>query len=78
MTDLKLCPECEKIVKIVTSEGNADVCSLCGWFVYSIDYIKMLIHDYGSTRGSWCIDRDPKDVDIQWIRRNAVRLEDMK
>ena len=36
--------------------------------------IKKLQHEYDSTRGLFCIDRDPKDVDIEWIRENAFQL----
>ena len=28
-----------------------------------------------TTLGLWCIDRDPKDVDVKWIRRNAFQLK---
>ena len=28
---------------------------------------------YDSTCGLWCIDRNPNDVDIDWIRKNAFR-----
>ena len=33
---------------------------------------------YDSTYGTWMIDRDPKEVDIDWIRKNAfqTRLTD--
>ena len=33
---------------------------------------------YDSTYGTWMIDRDPKEVDIDWIRQNAfqTRLTD--
>lgn len=33
---------------------------------------------YDSTYGAWMIDRDPKEVDIDWIRENAfqTRLTD--
>ena len=36
--------------------------------------LKALQHEYDSTRGLWCIDKDPKDVDIEWIRENAFQL----
>lgn len=29
---------------------------------------------YDSTYGTWMIDRDPKDVDIDWIRENAFQI----
>ena len=34
----------------------------------------MLQHEYDSTRGLWCIDKNPNDVDIEWIRENAFQL----
>lgn len=40
------------------------------------DELKKLQHEYDSTRGLWCVDRDPKEVDIDWIRRNAFQLTD--
>jgi len=30
---------------------------------------------YDSTYGTWMIDRDPKEVDIDWIRQNAFQAE---
>lgn len=27
--------------------------------------------------GLWCIDKNPNDVDIEWIRKNAFQLEPM-
>ncbi len=30
-------------------------------------------HD--TTVGLWCIDQDPKDVNIEWIRTNAFQLK---
>ena len=36
---------------------------------------KRLEHEVITTRGLWCIDRNPKDVDIDWIRRNAFQLK---
>lgn len=38
--------------------------------------LKMLRHYYNSTKGLYCIDRDPNEVDIEWIRKNAFRLTD--
>jgi len=38
--------------------------------------IKALQHEYDTTRGLWCIDRDPKEVDLDWIRENAFQLTD--
>ena len=40
-----------------------------------IDRLKELQHEYDSTRGLWCIDRDPKEVDIEWIRKNSFQLK---
>ena len=37
--------------------------------------LKALEHEYLSTRGLWCIDRDPKTVDLEWIRKNAFQLK---
>lgn len=37
-----------------------------------------LLHEYETTRGLWCIDRDPKDVDIDWIRANAFQLQKLE
>ncbi len=34
-----------------------------------------LKHEYDSKRGLWCIDRDPQDVSIDFIRRNCFQLE---
>jgi hypothetical protein len=34
-------------------------------------------HEYDTTRGLWCIDRNPAEVDYEWIKkRNAFRLKD--
>lgn len=38
------------------------------------DDLKRLKHEYDSTRGLWCIDRDPNGVDLIWIRKNAFQL----
>lgn len=35
-----------------------------------------LQHEYDSTRGLWCIDRDPKEIDYEWIKQNAFQLKD--
>ncbi len=37
--------------------------------------LEMLRHYYNSTKGLYCIDRDPNEVDIEWIRNNAFRLD---
>ena len=39
---------------------------------------KRLRHEVDTTRGLWCIDRDPKEVDLDWIRRNAFQLQALK
>lgn len=38
----------------------------------NLSYNKLLEH-YDFTLGLWCIDRDPNDVDIEWIRQNAFQ-----
>ena len=35
---------------------------------------KFLQHEYDMTRGLWCIDQHPDDVEIDWIRQNAFQL----
>ena len=40
------------------------------------DMLKKLQHEYDSTRGLWCIDRNPEAADIEWIRKNAFQLTD--
>jgi len=44
--------------------------------VYGVEteVAETLRHEYDSTRGLWCIDKDPNDVDIEWIRENAFQL----
>ena len=37
---------------------------------------KELQHEYDTTRGLWCIDRNPAEVDYDWIKRNAFQLND--
>jgi hypothetical protein len=37
---------------------------------------KQLKNEYDTTRGLWCIDRNPAEVDYDWIKRNAFQLED--
>jgi hypothetical protein len=37
---------------------------------------KELRHEYDTTRGLWCVDRNPAEVDYEWIKRNAFRLKD--
>lgn len=40
----------------------------------AFSHLDKLQHEYDSTRGLWCIDKDPKDVDIEWIRENSFQL----
>ena len=37
--------------------------------------LEVLRHYYNSTKGLYCIDKNPNEVDIEWIRKNAFRLE---
>lgn len=37
-----------------------------------LSYDKLLEH-YDFTLGLWCIDRNPNEVDIDWIRQNAFQ-----
>jgi hypothetical protein len=37
---------------------------------------KELQHEYDTTRGLWCIDRNPAEVDYDWIKRSAFQLND--
>lgn len=37
--------------------------------------IKKLQHEFDTTRGLWCIDRNPQGVDLEWIRENAFQLQ---
>jgi len=37
--------------------------------------IDAMEHELTTHHGLWAIDRDPKDVDIEWIRRNAFPLK---
>ena len=36
--------------------------------------LKQLQHEHDTTRGLWCIDRNPADVDYEWIKNNAFQL----
>ena len=38
--------------------------------------LKQLQHEYDTTRGLWCIDRHPDEVDYEWIKKNAFQLKD--
>ena len=40
--------------------------------------IKKLQHEYDTTRGLFCIDRDPKKEGLEWIRKNAFQLTNKK
>jgi hypothetical protein len=40
--------------------------------------IRTLEHEYITTRGLWCIDRNPAGVDPYWIKRNAFQLSPLK
>ena len=37
--------------------------------------LKQLQHEYDTTRGLWCIDRNPGEVDFEWIKENAFQLQ---
>lgn len=39
---------------------------------------EQLEHFYHSTVGLWAIDRDPKSVDLDWIRWNSFQIDAMK
>ena len=71
------------------SPGSYFNCFIRGVFRYTVvtdeigtevspENIAQLQHEYDSTRGLWCIDRDPKGVDLVWIRENAFQLTDPK
>ena len=36
--------------------------------------VKKLQHEFDTSRGLWCIDRNPNEVDLDWIRSNAFQL----
>ena len=36
---------------------------------------KKLKYEVDTTRGLWCIDLDPQEVSIEWIRENALQLK---
>jgi hypothetical protein len=38
--------------------------------------LRQLQHEYDKTRGLWCIDRNPLEVDYEWIKQNAFQLKD--
>jgi hypothetical protein len=37
---------------------------------------KELQHKSDATSGLWCIDRNPSEVDYEWIKRNAFQVHD--
>ena len=39
-----------------------------------LEAMRHLLHEFDSTRGLWCIDRKPSEVDKEWIERNAFQL----
>lgn len=41
----------------------------------NINAFQKLLHFKDASVGLWCIDRDPKEVSIEWIRKNAFQLE---
>lgn len=52
---------------IVTNDVNTSASTLV-----------QLQHEYDSTRGLWCIDKDPKIMTLEWIRKNSFQLTDTK
>lgn len=36
--------------------------------------VKKLQYEYDTSRGLWCIDQNPKNVSIKWIRQNSYQL----
>ena len=36
--------------------------------------VKKLQHEYDTSRGLWCIDKNPKDASLEWIIKNAFQL----
>ena len=36
--------------------------------------LEQLQHEYDTTRGLWCIDRNPAEVDYEWIKDHAFQL----
>lgn len=43
-------------------------------FVILQDEIKKLRHYRDTTMGLYCIDKNPSDVSIEWIRENAFQV----
>ena len=52
------------------------ICNEC-WelFEQQAEQIEALQHEYDTTRGLWCIDRKPIEVDYAWIIANAFQLK---
>jgi len=60
-------------------------CNKCGRF-FNINLVgenelaqttlKKLRHYKDTTIGLWCIDRNPNEVDIEWIQENSFQLTD--
>ena len=36
--------------------------------------IKTLQHEYDTSRGLWCIDKNPNEVSYEWIKSNCFQL----
>jgi len=36
--------------------------------------IKTLQHEYDTSRGLWCVDKNPNENDLDWIRSNCFQL----
>lgn len=36
--------------------------------------VKVLQHYYDTSQGLWCIDQNPNDVEIDWIREHCFQL----
>jgi len=71
------CNDCNKFVYIGYDRDDSKnitiaICVECG--TNDPELKIALLHEYDSTRGLWCIDRDPKEVDIDWIRKQAFQL----
>lgn len=50
------------------------------WIIvkYSTYPVSDLEYYYHTSVGLWCIDRNPKDVAIEWIRENTFQLKPIK
>jgi hypothetical protein len=40
--------------------------------------LKRLRYYHDTTVGLWCIDQNPNDVSLEWIRENAFQLTESK